>query len=134
MTRFPADVAFGDALPPRGVAVVDQSTPVNSETHAAGGFDDAGETDAFSYLRTSAYDAATRLHTTTFDLTLPDGRQLTETHVQRAYTMDEVAGAVEAAGLVAVAAYDGFETDPADADSERVHWVLRRASPHGGPA
>jgi SAM-dependent methyltransferase len=123
-----------DALAPGGIAIVDQSTPVNSETHAAGGFDDAGETDAFSYLRTSEYDAERRLHTTTFDLTLPDGRTVVERHVQRAYSREEVAGAIEAAGLVAVAAYDGFEDAPADDETERVHWVLRRATPQGRPA
>ncbi len=116
-----------DALAPGGVAIVDQSTPANSVNHADG-FDDAGETDAFSYVRTSRYDADARLHTTTFGLTLPDGSEHTETHVQRAYTLDEVADAAEVAGLAVVAAYDGLGRDPADEDSERVHWVFARAS------
>lgn len=126
-------VSIRDALAPGGIAIVDQSTVANSETHAAGGFDDAGETDAFSYLRTSRYDPEARLHTTTFDLTLPDGRQLIETHVQRAYALDEVRGAFEGAGLTDVAAYDDFTDSPADEHSERVHWVLRRAA-RGGRA
>ena len=115
-----------DALAPGGVAIIDQSTPANSENHA-GGFDDAGETDAFSYLRTSRYDPETRFHTTDFVLTLPDGREVTETHHQRAYTLEEVQAAAEAAGLAVVAAYDGFEDDAADETSERVHWVFARA-------
>ena len=55
------------------------------------------------------------------------GREVTETHHQRAYTLDEVQAAAEAAGLAVVAAYDGFEEDDADETSERVHWVFARA-------
>ena len=125
-----ADVAallghVADALVPGGVAVVDQSTPANSLNHADG-FDDAGETDAFRYLRRSRYDADAGLHTTTFTLTRPNGSRTTETHIQRAYPLETVRALVEASPLEAVAAYDGFTTDPATADTERVHWVLRR--------
>ena len=113
------------ALVPGGVAVVDQSTPANSLNHADG-FDDAGETDAFRYLRTSRYDEASGLHTTRFTLTRPDGSRTTETHVQRAYPLEAVRALVEASPLVEVAAYDGFSTEPATGATERVHWVLRR--------
>lgn len=113
------------ALRPGGVAIVDQSTPANSLNHADG-FDDAGETDAFRYLRTSRYDAAAELHTTEFTLTRSDGSRTTETHVQRAYPMETVRSLVEASPLAEVTAYDGFSTDPATDETERVHWVLRR--------
>ncbi|MDT0630888.1 class I SAM-dependent DNA methyltransferase [Rubrivirga litoralis] len=125
-----ADVAallghIAGALVPGGVAVVDQSTPANSLAHPDG-FDDAGETDAFRYLRTSRYDAEAGLHTTTFTLTRPNGSRTTETHVQRAYSVEAVRALVAASPLDEVAAYDGFSTDPATAETERVHWVLRR--------
>lgn len=126
----PAEVAvllqnIHDALMPGGVAVIDQSTPANSLNHADG-FDDAGETEAFRYLRTSRFDAATNLHTTEFTFTFPDGACAVETHVQRAYGLGETRALIEASPLVEVAAYDEFETEAADAESERVHWVLRR--------
>lgn len=129
VTRLFASIR--DALAPGGIAIVDQSTPANSVNHADG-FDDAGSTDAFDYLRTSRYDPASRLHTTDFVLTLPDGTEVSETHRQRAYTLDEVERAADCAGLVPVAAYDGFETDAADAASERVHWVFARADDRAG--
>lgn len=120
-----------DALAPGGIAVVDQSTPANSENHAEG-FDDAGDAGAFRYVRTSRYDPEARLHTTTFALTDPaTAQRVVETHVQRAYTLDEVRAQVEAAGLEVVAAYDEFEDGPADEATERVHWVLRRAQEPG---
>lgn len=118
----------GDALAPRGIAIIDQSTPANSVNHAEG-FDDVGETGAFSYRRTSAYDVERQIHTTTFTLTeTASGKRVTERHVQRAYALAEVRGAIREAGLVEVAAYDGFEVDGATEASERVHWVLRAGS------
>ena len=126
----PAEVAVllqnvHDALVPGGIAIFDQSTPANSLNHADG-FDDAGETDAFRYLRTSRYDPATNVHTTEFTLTYPNGARAVETHLQRAYSLDEVRALLDASPLAEVAAYDGFERDPADGASERVHWVVRR--------
>ena len=116
-----------DALVPGGVAILDQSTPANSVNHADG-FDDAGETDAFAYVRSSAYDPDRRLHTTTFRLRGADG-EATETHVQRAYELAEVERLFAASPLDVVAAYDEFGFEPADASTERIHWVARRPRP-----
>ena len=126
----PADVAvllerIAGALAPGGIAVVDQSTPANSLNHADS-FDDAGQTDAFAYERTSRYDAATGLHTTTFRLTGPDGHVQTETHVQRAYTLDAVRALIAASPLAERAAYAEFSLRRAGPATERVHWVLGR--------
>ena len=41
--------------------------------------------------------------------------------------MVEVGRAAGRAGLAVVAAYDGLSLDDADDESERVHWVFRRA-------
>ena len=126
----PAEVAvlltqIAAALAPGGVAIVDQSTPANSLNHAAE-FDDAGRTAAFDYARTSRFDAATALHTTTFVLTPPGGPAQTETHVQRAYSLDEIRALVAASPLAEQAAYSGFTLRRAGPETERVHWVLGR--------
>lgn len=112
------------ALRPGGVFLVDQSTPANS-LHNAPYFEDEGAADAFAYVRTSRYDPASRLHTTTFELTV-EGKAFREEHVQRAYDREEVEALVAASPLEVVAAYDGFTLEPPHADSERIHWVLRR--------
>jgi len=113
-----------DALRPGGLFLFDQSTPVNSINNAEL-FHDEGEAEGIGYVRHSAYDAATRQHHTTFDLTV-DGRTYRERHVQRAYTLDEIRACLAASPLEEVAAYGGFSTDPATAASERIHWVARR--------
>lgn len=116
------------AVRPGGLFIVDQSTPANSENHEAD-FEDDGEVDTpdgpFRYVRRSRYDRATRLHETVFEIDTAAGR-VVERHVERAYTMDEVQDAAEAAGWRVEAFYDGFSLDVADDDAERVHWVLRR--------
>jgi len=111
-------------LRPGGVAVVDQSTPANSQAHRDA-FVDEGTTDGFSYVRENRYDPNTRRHETVFELTV-DGESHTERHVQRAYSRHEVRALLEAAPLAVEAAYDGLSTEPACDDSYRVHWVLRR--------
>ncbi len=114
------------ALAPGGVAIVDQSTPVNSLNNEAY-FEDEGEADRFAYVRRSHYDPERRLHTTEFDLTI-DGRTYAEQHVQRAYARAEIAALIAASPLTAVAAYDGFTTASASDDSERIHWVLQKTN------
>lgn len=114
-----------DALAPGGVFIVDQSTPVNSSRHAAE-FEDDGETDAFAFVRHSHYDPATRLHTTRFEMTLLGGERHAETHVQRAYTLAEVALAIAKTPLDVVTVLDDFGETPATPETERAHWVLRR--------
>jgi SAM-dependent methyltransferase len=111
-------------LRPGGVAVVDQSTPANSEERNEDFVDEGARAD-FSYVRESTYDPDTRRHETVFTLTV-DGEPRTERHVQRAYAQAEIRALIAESPLTVEAAYDEFTTDPARADSYRVHWVLRR--------
>lgn len=113
-----------DALNPGGVFIFDQSTPANSLNHSDG-FDDTGRDGDFRYLRTSRYDAETRLHTTLFRLDI-NGKTHTERHVQRAYSLEEMTWLIHASPFESEASYDGFSFDPATEQSERIHHVLRR--------
>ncbi len=112
------------ALKPDGVFVFDQSTPANSLNHADG-FDDAGRSGDFRYLRTSRYDEASQLHTTTFRLAV-GGTTHAEEHIQRSYSLEEMEGLIGASAFELEASYHEFSLDPATAASERVHHVLRR--------
>ncbi len=112
------------ALKPGGVFVFDQSTPANSINNADF-FEDRGRTRGFDYVRRSVYDADTRLHTTTFDLTT-GGERFQERHIQRAYTLGEIQQLIQQTDFKEYTAYDDFTTDPATDDTERIHWVVRR--------
>ncbi len=112
------------ALKPGGIFFFDQSTPANSINNEEF-FRDEGEMDGFSYVRGSQYDRETRLHTTTFEINT-SGKTFFEKHVQRAYTMQQIKTLVHASGLEIVHAFDGFSSEVASEDSERIHWVVRR--------
>lgn len=112
------------AIRPGGIFVFDQSTPANSVNNEAL-FEDSGEAEGFSYVRHSRYDPVTRLHTTTFEMEAL-GKQFTEEHHQRAYSVEEVREAATRAGFVPEAAFEDFGRTPATGSSERVHWVVRR--------
>ena len=114
------------ALRPGGIFCFDQSTPSNSVNNDTK-FEDRGEADGFAYVRHSRYNPEERLHTTTIEMTI-EGQRYVEEHVQRAYTFDEVRALIREADLMEVAAYHNFTTDPATAESERIHWVVRRPS------
>ena len=113
-----------EALRPGGVFLFDQSTPANSLNNEDF-FEDAGRARNFAYTRQSRYDAAKRLHTTTFALTV--GKEyFHEQHVQLAYTLGEIRTLVQQAPFAEVAAYNDFTQNAATDASERIHWILRR--------
>ncbi|HET6567414.1 MAG TPA: class I SAM-dependent methyltransferase [Rhodothermales bacterium] len=114
-----------DALRPGGLFFFDQSTPLNSINNEVY-FEDAGEAEGFSYLRHSAYDRTTRLHTTTFEITAA-GAQYHEEHVQRAYEMAEIKSLLKETPFEILQSFDGFSTASATEHSERIHWLLRKS-------
>jgi SAM-dependent methyltransferase len=113
-------------LRPGGIAIIDQSTPANSETNHDR-FVDEGATDDFSFVRENRYDPETRRHETIFTLTV-DGEHRQERHVQRAYSRHEVRDLLEESALSIEASYDAFTREPAHDESYRVHWVLCRSA------
>ncbi|PIQ61364.1 MAG: methyltransferase type 11 [Bacteroidetes bacterium CG12_big_fil_rev_8_21_14_0_65_60_17] len=113
-------------LSPGGVFIFDQSTPTNSINNKYF-FEDEGTSEAGSWLRQSTYDEKDAIHTTRFELTVPEG-SFEEVHVERAWTMGEMQRMLRATGFDVVAAYDGFSLDHADDRAERIHWVVEAAS------
>lgn len=58
-------------------------------------------------------------------------RRIEETHLQRAYGIEEVKKTAEDAGMEFVAVYDAFTHDAPKADSERVYFVFREKYKEG---
>ena len=127
-------------LDPDGVFIFDLNTPYKYEELLADNtFAEVREESSFIWE--NFYDEEERINE--YDLTLfirepedeteeenwsgNDGvyRRYTETHYQRAYTLEEVQAAAEEAGLIWVAAYDAFTREPVRPDSERIYVVLR---------
>ncbi len=84
------------------------------------------EPDAPVRLRwKSRYDRAARISTVDMEFHLDDGRVVHETHRERAYSFDELRGAVEAAGLRTLAVYDAYTFNLPRKRSDRVFYVCR---------
>ena len=49
--------------------------------------------------------------------------RFTETHIQRAYTADELTRTLRKTGFTNIRIYDAFTRDPARRDSERIQFV-----------
>ena len=113
-----------NALKPGGLFFFDQSTPANSINNEAY-FSDEGSMDGFSYVRRSEYNRVTGLHTTTFEIE-SEQKTFFEKHVQRAYELDTIKQLIVESGLTVEASFDGFSAEPASAESERIHWLVRR--------
>lgn len=113
------------ALDPGGLFIFDISTPANSINNAQY-FNDEDEVDGFAYVRRSTYDAKTRIHKTHFDMTI-DGTRFEEDHLQRAYTFEEITAIVENSPFELIDAIEEFKSKKATSQSERIHWILRKA-------
>ena len=113
-----------NGLKPGGLFIFDQSTPWNSINNAAY-FDYEDEEAGFHYIRRSAYDADSRLHTTRFKIDYEQG-EWQEEHVQKAYTKAEIEALIAQSGLVLKMAFEDMTLKPASDASERIHWIVQK--------
>jgi len=135
-------------LDPNGLFIFDMNTPYKYEELLADNTF-AEVRDESSFIWENYYDEEERINEyalTLFIRETPDEEDIdvddeeeyswsggsdgvyhryTETHYQRAYTLDEVRAAAEEAGLIWVAAYDAFTKESVREDSERIYIVLR---------
>lgn len=118
-------------LDPGGLFLFDLSTVYDYEKLCADNTfaENRGEG---SFIWENHYDPDTCLNE--YDLTLfirQEGglfRRCSETHLERAYTLETVKGLLAGAGLVFLNAYDGYSLNPLREDSER---MLIAAREHG---
>lgn len=54
-----------------------------------------------------------------------------ETHIQRAYSLDEIRQALKSAGLKYITSYDAFTHNPPGSDSERIYVIAQENSKNG---
>lgn len=118
-------------LYPGGIFVFDFNTVYKYE-QVIGDTTIAENREDCSFIWENFYDAASRINE--YDLTIfvreeADGlfRRFAETHYQRGYTLEEMKGFLERAGLLFVKALDGETHGAVRPDSERVYVIAREA-------
>ncbi len=116
-------------LYPGGVFIFDFNTAYKYET-VIGDATIAENREDCSFIWENYYDAEGQLNE--YDITVfvretADGRfrRFTETHVQRGYTLGQMRGLVEKAGMEFVAAFDGDTCGEVHEESERIYVVAR---------
>jgi ubiquinone/menaquinone biosynthesis C-methylase UbiE len=114
-------------LEPRGMFIFDVCTERNSVLH----FQDVQESEQgpdFVYSRRSYYDREQKMQFNSFEIRF-DGQEsmVTETHAQRIYAHEELVELIGKSQFDLVGAYDGFTFADGSDESDRVHFILRKA-------
>lgn len=115
-------------LDPGGVLIFDLNTIYKYEK-LLGDATIAEDREACSFIWDNYYDQETRINEYDLALFIKEERDLyrkyTETHYQRAYTLDEAKEALKEAGMEFVDAYDAFTKKPVKETSERIYLIAR---------
>lgn len=117
-------------LDPGGAFIFDLNTVYKYE-RVMGDCTIAEDREEASFIWENSYDAEKKVNT--YELAVfireEDGRysKHEETHIQRAYGIEEVKGLLERAGMEFLAVYDAFTRQPPRRESERIY-VLARGS------
>nr|WP_314459995.1 class I SAM-dependent methyltransferase [uncultured Clostridium sp.] len=115
-------------LDPGGVFIFDLNTVYKYEK-VMGDTTIAEDREECSFIWDNYFDGDTKINE--YDLSLfirEEGdlyRKYTETHYQRAYTIDEIREALKEAGLEFLEAYDAFTRNPVKDTSERIYLIAR---------
>lgn len=115
-------------LDPEGIFIFDMNTLYKYE-HLLADNTIAEDRDEMSFIWDNYYYEEERINEYNLHLFLQqeDGRydKFTETHYQRAYTIEEIKQAIADGGMELVAIYDAFTKEPPKTDSERIYVIAR---------
>ena len=115
-------------LDPGGVFIFDLNTVYKYEK-VMGDSTIAEDREECSFIWDNYYDGDTKINEYDLSLFIREKedlyRKYTETHYQRAFTIDEIREALKEAGLEFLEAYDAFTRNPVKETSERIYLIAR---------
>lgn len=115
-------------LDPEGLFIFDLNTEYKYET-VMGDCTIAEDREDSSFIWDNQYDPEEKINIYDLSIFVREEenlyRKYQETHYQRAYSLDEVRAAIDAAGMEFVAAYDAFTKDAPKKESERIYVIAR---------
>lgn len=114
-------------LDPGGVFIFDLNTEYKYR-ELLGDNTFAEDREESSFIWDNFYDEEEKINEYDLALFIRQGelyRKFTETHYQRAYSLEQVLQAAGEAGMEFVASYDAFTCNPVKEDSERIYVILR---------
>lgn len=116
------------ALNPDGLLLFDVSSAYKLQ-HLIGDGTFTELTDAYGYIWQNAFDGKRRLAQMQLTCFVKNGARydrFDETHVQRAYSAQELTNACAGAGFYVLGCYDAFSDQPPRRTSERLQFVCQR--------
>ena len=116
------------ALNPDGLLLFDVSSDYKLN-HVVGNETFTELTDGYGYIWQNSFDEKTRLSRMDLCCFIKNGAKydrFDETHVQRAYTVQELSNACDRSGLCVLGCYDAFSVQPPQKTSERLQFVCQR--------
>lgn len=119
-----------DCLRPNGLLLFDISSAYKLST-VLGDHTFTEETDEYAYIWKNAYDEKTSLCRMDLTCFVRNGGQydrFSETHLQRAYTENELKALLSEAGFSDVRTYSAFTKRSVKPDSERIQFAARKDS------
>jgi ubiquinone/menaquinone biosynthesis C-methylase UbiE len=102
------------------VALENNSYVVEKELNREGVY------NGYFYSQSNKYYKRKRIHENTFYIIAPDGKHFEEIHLQKIYRFDEYFKALEGTKLYVKDCYNAFTFDEANAENERVQFVLKK--------
>jgi len=114
-----------NSLTKNGFYTFDASLELNSTKYAKL-LNRKGEFEGVQYRQRSFYDIIKKIHTNKFEITLPDGKKIQETHRQKIYPIETFFKAAEESGLYVQDCFNCFTFDNVNVKSERAQFILRR--------
>jgi hypothetical protein len=85
-----------------------------------------GRFKGMSFIQKSRYDADEKMHYNHFEITLPDGQVVNETHKQKIHKFETYFEIIDKAGLYVVDCFDAFSFDKATDKSLRAQFVIKK--------
>lgn len=115
-------------LDPKGIFIFDLNSVYKYES-VLGDSTIAEDREDCSFIWDNYYDRETGINEYCLSLFIRQEedlyRKYTENHYQRAYSLEQVKAAIEAAGMEFITAYDAFTKAPVKGDSERIYVIAR---------
>ncbi len=117
---------FYDLTLPGGILIFDICTVQNSELNFSNYYETKKEKN-FAYTRWSHFDRKKQIQYTEFQIKFKgDGALYHEVHRQRIYHTETFFNLIEKTKWKLMFTLDGFSFDPANANSNRIHFVLKK--------
>jgi len=119
--------AISNCLTDNGIYTFDVSLEKNSMKYEKY-LNRRGKVNGVVFQQRSFFDKRTRIHYNHFELTLANGKKVEEIHKQKIYSFEDYFNFIENTDFYVYKCFKAFTFENANADTERVQFILKKKS------